>query len=129
MIIKLIKKIINKLFSYSHNVIIKREPYISYNDNSVISDVNPYMPTSVNFIPSHPLAGTEYSGPKSGFSTLFENRYWLIVCEKETDQTKKLTSFFENFSDLSFMQIHVCKPSFGCFVIVNAVYLPVFFYG
>ena len=43
---------------------------------SVINDVNPYMPKSVNFIPSHPLAGTEYSGPKSGFSSLFENRYW-----------------------------------------------------
>ena len=39
MIIKLIKIIINNLFSYSNNVLIKREPYISYNDNSVISDV------------------------------------------------------------------------------------------
>ena len=39
MIIKLIKTIINKLFSHSDNVIIKREPYISYYDNSVISDV------------------------------------------------------------------------------------------
>ena len=39
MIIKLIKILINNLFSYSNNVLIKREPYISYNDNSVISDV------------------------------------------------------------------------------------------
>ena len=63
---------------------------------SVINDVNPYIPKSVNFIPSHPLAGTEYSGPKSGFSSLFENRYWLIVCNKETDNTKKLAKFFKN---------------------------------
>jgi hypothetical protein len=39
MIIKLIKIIINKLFICSHNIIITREPYISYYDNSVISDV------------------------------------------------------------------------------------------
>ena len=63
---------------------------------SVIIDVNPYIPKSVNFIPSHPLAGTEYSGPKSGFSSLFENRYWLIICNKETDNTKKLANFFKN---------------------------------
>ncbi len=68
--------------------------------NSVINDVNPYIPTSANFIPSHPLAGTEYSGPKSGFSSLFENRYWLIVNDKETGQTKKLAIFFESLGSI-----------------------------
>ena len=68
--------------------------------NSVINDVNPYIPTRVNFIPSHPLAGTEYSGPKSGFSSLFENRYWLLVNDKETDQTKKLSNFFESLGSI-----------------------------
>jgi len=67
---------------------------------SVINDVNPYIPTSVNFIPSHPLAGTEYSGPKSGFSSLFENRYWLIINDKETGQTKKLANFFESLGSI-----------------------------
>lgn len=61
---------------------------------SVIKDVTPHLPNNVYFIPSHPLAGTEYSGPKSGFSTLFENRYWLIISDKETKETKKLESFF-----------------------------------
>ena len=68
--------------------------------SSVIKDVNPFMPTSINFIPSHPLAGTEYSGPKSGFGSLFENRYWLIICDQETDQTKKLANFFENLGSI-----------------------------
>ena len=68
--------------------------------NSVIKDVNPYMPTSIDFIPSHPLAGTEYSGPKSGFGSLFENRYWLIISDQETDQTKKLAKFFENLGSI-----------------------------
>ena len=67
---------------------------------SVINDVNPYIPRSVNFIPSHPLAGTEYSGPKSGFSSLFEKRYWLIVSDKETEQTKKLSIFFESLGSI-----------------------------
>ena len=68
--------------------------------NSVINDVNPYIPMNVNFIPSHPLAGTEYSGPKSGFSSLFENRYWLIVNDKKTGQTKKLANFFESLGSI-----------------------------
>ena len=62
--------------------------------SSVINDVSPYIPKNVFFIPSHPLAGTEYSGPKSGFSSLFENRYWLIISNKQTDQTKRLANFF-----------------------------------
>ncbi len=67
---------------------------------SVMNDINPHMPANINFIPSHPLAGTEYSGPKSGFSTLFENRYWLIISDKETHETKKLAYFFENLGSI-----------------------------
>ena len=68
--------------------------------SSVIEDVNPFVPKNVFFIPSHPLAGTEYSGPKSGFGSLFENRYWLIICEKETNQTKSLALFFQNLGSI-----------------------------
>ncbi len=68
--------------------------------SSVIEDINPFIPKNVFFIPSHPLAGTEYSGPKSGFGSLFENRYWLIICEKETNHTKKLYRFFQNLGSI-----------------------------
>ena len=68
--------------------------------NSVIDDVSSFIPKNVNFIPSHPLAGTEYSGPEAGFSSLFVNRYWLIICDKQTDQTKKLSYFFENLGSI-----------------------------
>ena len=68
--------------------------------SSVIEDVNPFVPKNVFFIPSHPLAGTEYSGPQSGFGSLFENRYWLIICEKETNQTKSLALFFQNLGSI-----------------------------
>ena len=67
---------------------------------SVIRDVNPHIPDNVHFIPSHPLAGTEYSGPKSGFSSLFENRYWLIVQDKQTNETKKLINFFQKLGSI-----------------------------
>lgn len=46
---------------------------------SVIADVKPHIPESVHFIPSHPMAGTEFSGPSAGFASLFEERFWLIV--------------------------------------------------
>jgi cyclohexadieny/prephenate dehydrogenase len=37
------------------------------------------------FVPGHPMAGTEYSGPRSGFATLFGNRWWLLTPGPETD--------------------------------------------
>ena len=61
---------------------------------SVLKDVNTYLPENVFFIPSHPIAGTEYSGPKAGFSSLFENRYWLLVSDIETENSDKLSNFF-----------------------------------
>ena len=67
---------------------------------SVIKDVKSSILNNNNFIPSHPLAGTEYSGPNSGFSSLFENRYWLIVCDKETKQTKELACFFKRLGSI-----------------------------
>ncbi len=39
---------------------------------AVVDAVAPHIPAGVHFIPGHPLAGTEYSGPRSGFATLFQ---------------------------------------------------------
>ena len=46
---------------------------------SVVKDVSPSIPSDVHFLPSHPIAGTEYSGPEAGFATLFKDRYWIIL--------------------------------------------------
>lgn len=51
----------------------------------VISDVAPHIPVGVHFVPAHPLAGTEHSGPESGFATLFDNRWCLIVPSEGSD--------------------------------------------
>jgi cyclohexadieny/prephenate dehydrogenase len=52
---------------------------------AVIAAVAPHMPAQVHFIPGHPLAGTEHSGPRSGFGTLFENRWWLLTPLQSAD--------------------------------------------
>jgi cyclohexadieny/prephenate dehydrogenase len=46
---------------------------------SVIDLVAPSIPKNVHFVPAHPLAGTEHSGPESGFAALFDNRWCLIT--------------------------------------------------
>lgn len=51
----------------------------------VITDVAPHIPVGVHFVPAHPLAGTEHSGPESGFATLFDNRWCLIVPSEGTE--------------------------------------------
>ncbi|MEJ6401346.1 prephenate/arogenate dehydrogenase family protein [Yoonia sp. 2307UL14-13] len=52
---------------------------------TVIDAVAPYVPDDVHFIPAHPLAGTEHSGPRSGFAELFDNRYTIIVPVEGSD--------------------------------------------
>ncbi|MBO9411037.1 MULTISPECIES: prephenate/arogenate dehydrogenase family protein [unclassified Ruegeria] len=51
----------------------------------VIEAVSPHIPDGVHFIPAHPLAGTEHSGPESGFAELFDNRWNLLVPVKGSD--------------------------------------------
>ena len=52
---------------------------------AVIDAVAPHIPEGVHFIPGHPIAGTEHSGPRSGFATLFRNRWWLLTPVPGTD--------------------------------------------
>jgi cyclohexadieny/prephenate dehydrogenase len=52
---------------------------------AVVDAVSPHIPPGVQFIPGHPLAGTEHSGPHSGFATLFQNRWWLLTPLPDTD--------------------------------------------
>ena len=51
----------------------------------VITQVGPHIPAGVHFVPAHPLAGTEHSGPRAGFAELFYNRYVLLTPEPGTD--------------------------------------------
>ena len=46
---------------------------------SVIRAMQPHLPDTVAFVPGHPLAGTEYSGPDAGFASLFDNRWCVLT--------------------------------------------------
>ncbi|QYZ70372.1 prephenate/arogenate dehydrogenase family protein [Neotabrizicola shimadae] len=64
---------------------------------AVIGAVAPHLPEGVTFVPGHPLAGTEHSGPRSGFPTLFENRWCLLTpTERSTPEaTARLRALWE----------------------------------
>lgn len=53
---------------------------------AVIEAVGPHIPEGVHFVPAHPIAGTEHSGPRSGFAELFDGRWLLIVPPAGTDR-------------------------------------------
>jgi len=52
---------------------------------NVIEAVLPHIPKGVHFVPAHPLAGTEHSGPESGFAELYDNRWCLLVPVEGSD--------------------------------------------
>lgn len=52
---------------------------------SIIAAVTPHLPALVHFVPAHPVAGTEYSGPEAGFATLFLNRWSILTPTEGTD--------------------------------------------
>ncbi len=64
---------------------------------AVIRDVSPHVPEGVHFIPGHPIAGTEQSGPDAGFAELFENRWCIFTPLPDTDEEalRRLTAFWQ----------------------------------
>ena len=63
---------------------------------AVIDAVGPHIPEGVHFVPGHPLAGTEQSGPRSGFAELFDNRWCVLTPEgADADATAKLRRYWE----------------------------------
>ena len=64
---------------------------------AVIAAVAPHIPAGVAFVPGHPLAGTEHSGPRSGFATLFQNRWCLLTPTEQStpEAVAKLRSLWE----------------------------------
>jgi cyclohexadieny/prephenate dehydrogenase len=71
--------------------------------STVIEVVGPHIPEGVHFIPAHPLAGTEHSGPRSGFAELFDNRYTILVPVEGSDAqaVARLTEFWTGIGALT----------------------------
>lgn len=53
---------------------------------AVVKDVGPHVPEGVHFVPGHPIAGTEHSGPDAGFAELFDGRWCILTPPPGTDQ-------------------------------------------
>jgi cyclohexadieny/prephenate dehydrogenase len=64
---------------------------------AVIADVGRHIPKGVHFIPAHPIAGTERSGPEAGFAELFDGRWCILTPTKGVNKRalKTLRTFWE----------------------------------
>jgi cyclohexadieny/prephenate dehydrogenase len=63
---------------------------------SVVAQIAPHVPAGVHFVPAHPLAGTEYSGPDAGFASLFENRWCILTPPNgESQAVEALAEFWK----------------------------------
>jgi cyclohexadieny/prephenate dehydrogenase len=63
---------------------------------SVVRDMSPYLDKDIHFVPAHPVAGTEYSGPDAGFAELFVNRWCILTPPQGQDAAavEKLAAFW-----------------------------------
>ena len=66
---------------------------------SIVRDMGPHLPAGVHFVPAHPVAGTEYSGPDAGFAELFVNRWCILTPPEGTspEATERLAAFWRSF--------------------------------
>jgi cyclohexadieny/prephenate dehydrogenase len=63
---------------------------------AVVTQIAPHVPAGAHFIPAHPIAGTEYSGPDAGFASLFQNRWCILTPPPDADTaaTLRLAEFW-----------------------------------
>ena len=89
---------------------------------SVIRDVGPLLPPGVHFVPGHPLAGTEYSGPDAGFSTLFGGRWCLLTPLDGTSPaaTEQVAEFWRRAGSM----VEVMEPMHHDRVVAIVSHLP-----
>ena len=66
---------------------------------AVVEAVTPHLPAGVAFVPAHPVAGTEFSGPDAGFAALFENRWCILTpCEASPEAAvARVRALWEGF--------------------------------
>lgn len=66
---------------------------------AVVREMAPHIPSGVHFIPAHPVAGTEDSGPDAGFAELFVNRWCILTPAEDVDKAaiERLSQFWKAF--------------------------------
>ena len=89
---------------------------------AVIDAMAPKLPNHVHFIPGHPLAGTEHSGPDSGFAELFEHRWCLLTPPQGTDPqaVERLSDFWHALG----AEVEVMDPEHHDLVLAVTSHVP-----
>lgn len=89
---------------------------------AVIESIRPYCRAGIEIVPAHPIAGTEFSGPESGFAELFVGR-WCILTPLPTTNVRaveKVTKFWELFGSM----IEIMEPKHHDLVLGITSHLP-----
>jgi len=89
---------------------------------SVVKDVAPHLPSDVYFVPAHPIAGTEQSGPEAGFVELFDNKWCILTPPDGADDNAvaQLKSFWEGLGS----NVDIMSPSHHDLVLAITSHLP-----
>jgi cyclohexadieny/prephenate dehydrogenase len=89
---------------------------------AVVRDMAPHLPASAHFVPAHPVAGTEHSGPDSGFAELFINRWCILTPPEGTDPNAvaKLRAFWTAMG----AKVEVMTPDHHDLVLAITSHLP-----
>ena len=89
---------------------------------AVAREMAPYIPQGVHFVPAHPVAGTEHSGPDSGFAELFINRWCILTPPEDTDPAavEKLRAFWAGLG----ARVEIMTPDHHDLVLAITSHLP-----
>jgi cyclohexadieny/prephenate dehydrogenase len=89
---------------------------------AVVRDMAPHLPESVHFVPAHPVAGTENSGPDSGFAELFINRWCILTPPEGTDPeaVERLRAFWAALG----ARVEIMTPDHHDIVLAITSHLP-----
>ncbi|MGL4440209.1 MAG: prephenate/arogenate dehydrogenase family protein, partial [Bosea sp. (in: a-proteobacteria)] len=89
---------------------------------AIMEQVTPHVPEGVHFIPAHPVAGTEHSGPDAGFASLFMSRWCILTPPDGTDEraVKQLRQFWEGMGAI----VEVMTPQHHDLVLAITSHLP-----
>ena len=89
---------------------------------SVVRDVAPHLPDNVSFVPGHPIAGTENSGPEAGFAELFDDR-WCILTPTEASPPEAVERLAQFWRDLG-SEVETMSPDHHDLVLAITSHLP-----
>jgi cyclohexadieny/prephenate dehydrogenase len=89
---------------------------------AIVRDMAPYLPDGVHFVPAHPVAGTEHSGPDSGFAELFINRWCILTPPDGVDSAaiERLRAFWAALG----AKVEIMTPDHHDLVLAITSHLP-----